>query len=510
MLRVVTSEEMREIDRYAMEEIGIKEEILMENAGASIFRHIEKSLIKDDFIAVLIGAGNNGGDGFVIARYLQNAGYRTHVWLVPPRERVKGCAKYHMEVYESCGFEIKPWDASFYDYLGKYTIIIDALLGTGMKGEVRAPYDEIITAVNERFTKKVISVDVPSGMVDDAVSPNRVCIKATETVTIECPKVSAFLYPNRDFYGKLATVSIGIPKIAVERMAERKIVWTEEHVKKTLPKRPPQGHKGTFGKALIIAGSLTMTGAPVLAAKACHRAGAGLVTVALPDCIHPIVASQVVEATFLVCPAKNGSISDEFSDLIEAASSYDAVAVGPGLSRSPHLSSLIEALLENVQKPLVIDADGLYHLRELLLVLKNRTSPTIITPHSGEMARLIGCSAAEVEQNRFTLAKQFAKEYGVYVLLKGPYTIVTAPSGEQYINPTGNVALAKGGSGDVLTGIILAQVMQKQPLQAAVANAAYIHGKASDILVRTSFSEYDVLATNVIEALPNVFRSLLS
>lgn len=507
-MRVVTGEEMHQIDRFTIDQLRIKEEILMENAGVSVFRYLEKRLNKKDEMAVIIGVGNNGGDGFVIARYLKAEGFNVDVWLVPDAERIKGCAKYHMEVYTACGYEYKQFDDSFYQNLPRYSVIIDTLLGTGIRGKVRPPYDAIITAINEQYVNKVISIDLPSGMTDEVMSSDVICMKATETVTLQCPKISAFLYPNRSYYGKLTTVNIGIPNVAIEKIAAPRFLWTKEQVVKTLPKRLNDGHKGTFGRALIVAGSMTMTGAPILAAKACHRAGAGLVTVALPDCIHQIVASQVIEATFLPCPTKDGSIVDECAQLTQQLPLYDAVAIGPGLGRNSHVTSLIERLLKEVKTPLIIDADGLYHLTKPLPILKNRTSPTILTPHNGEMARLVGCTVREVEQNRFELARKFATEYGVYLLLKGPYSLVTTPNGEQFVNTTGNVSLAKGGSGDVLTGIILAQVMQKQSIQEAISNATYLHGKASDLLVQNKASVYDVLATHLIEELANVFRNL--
>lgn len=500
---------MHQIDRFTIDQIGMKEEILMENAGVSIFRYLEKSLKKEDEIAVLIGAGNNGGDGFVIARYLIDAGFHVDVWLVPERSRIQGCAKYHMDLYFACGYELKQWDDTFYHNLDRYSVIIDSLLGTGIRGKVRKPYDEIITSINEQFKQTVISVDLPSGMTDEVMAHDAICIKATETITIQCPKVSAYLFPNRHYYGKLTVVSIGIPSHVIKQVATPKILWTTERVKETLPRRSGHGHKGTFGKALIIAGSHSMTGAPILTAKACHKAGAGLVTVALPDRIYPIVASCVIEATFLPCPTKEGSVSDESPLLMEQIPSFDAIAIGPGLSRQEHLEKIVERLLLECDQPLIIDADGLYHLTKLLPLLKQRTSPTILTPHHGEMARLAKCSVEDVANNRFELAKQFATEYGVYLLLKGPYSLLSTPEGEQFINPTGNVSLAKGGSGDVLTGIILAQVMQKQSVQEAISNAMYIHGKASDVLVENDSSVYDVLATDVINKLPQVFRDLI-
>ena len=506
-MNVVTGEEMHQIDRYAIEEIGLKEELLMENAGLAFVNCILPLLEKKtDRVAVLIGVGNNGGDGFVISRSLLEKGYQVDVWLIPPLDKVKGTAKYHMEVFAKCGYQILNFENFTYEHflekLTSCTYLIDAMLGTGIRGSLRPPYKEIIPAVN-KLDCTVISVDLPSGLPSSEVCKVDEAIKATCTVTLQCPKLSAFTYPAREYYGELSVVDIGIPRLAINEISNERFLWTEENVKRTLPVRKPSSHKGSHGKALIIAGSKTMTGAPVLTTKACHRLGAGLVTLAIPDVAHEVVASQIIEATFHLCSSKNGEINDTHLSDKQLKDRYDAIAVGPGIGRN-NTGSFLKTLLTDFQKPIIIDADGLYYLKRHLSTLRTREGATILTPHPGEFASLINESIKTVEENRFSLSKQFAMQHGVYLLLKGPYTIVTTPTGKQFINPTGNSALAKGGSGDVLTGMVLALVMQQQDLQPAISNAAFLHGQAADILTSHGFSPLSVLASDLVEIMPQV------
>lgn len=512
MLNVVTGEEMRQIDRYTIEEIGLKEELLMENAGQAFVNCILPLLEKETArIAVLIGVGNNGGDGFVISRSLLEKGYLVDVWLIPPINKLKGAARYHLEVFLKCGYRFLSYEAAcdgFIENLMRNTHVVDALLGTGLEGSVRSPYKGIIENLNQ-LNCTIFSVDLPSGLSADGDSEISSVIKADHTVTLQCPKLSAFTYPSREYYGELSTVDIGIPRLAIDQASIDRFQWTEKDVIQTLPVRMPASHKGSHGKALIIAGSKTMTGAPVLTTKACLRLGAGLVTLATPDLAHETIASQIIEATFHLCPSKNGEIdylnlNDEFLD-----NSYDAIAVGPGIGRS-NKGLFLESLLKSYDKPLIIDADGLYYLKNYLKVLTKRKGVTILTPHLGEFAYLTEHSIGKIEKHRFQLSKEFATRYGVYLVLKGPYTIVTTPSGQQFINTSGNSALAKGGTGDVLTGMVLALVMQQKDVQSAISNAVFLHGKAADYLTSNEYSPLSVVASDLVEAMPQVLNHFVN
>ncbi|MGO4889640.1 NAD(P)H-hydrate dehydratase [Anaerobacillus sp. MEB173] len=511
-MHVVTGEEMSRIDRFTIEEIGLKDELLMENAGQAVAREVLTSIDQNDRIAVLIGVGNNGGDGFVIARVLKNKGYHVDVWVIPEKERIRGAAKYHMNVYQRTGYELKSYlldKQSFGDQLPNYIVIIDSLLGTGMSGPLRTPYKEIVQQVNQT-NALTISVDLPSGLPADGNMMFTEAIKATKTVTLQCPKVGAFTYPSENYYGELSIVDIGIPEIAIETVSNSRKLWLTKDVKSTFPKRESNSHKGTYGRGLIIGGALTMTGAPVLSAKACHRSGAGLVTVAVPDVIHHIVASQVTEATFLPCSSEDGEFAKTVSlEGLLQKQRFTSIAIGPGYGRNEEGKKLIVEAVEQYPNPLIIDADGLYHLKGSLESLKKRQAVTVLTPHSGEMANLTGRTVQEIEQHRFSVAKDFAVEHGVYLVLKGPFTILTTPKGDQFVNATGNPALAKGGSGDVLTGMILAFIMQHSHIQEAISNAIFLHGKVADTLIESQFSACGVIASDIVNAIPHVLKEFI-
>lgn len=502
---------MHQIDRYTMNEIGLKEEVLMESAGQAFCRQLIPKLSKEDKVVVLIGKGNNGGDGFVIGRILKEAGCNVDVWVIPPEEKICSTALAHKRIYEHSGYQ---WTSYQELYLKKavdeklraYSVIIDALLGTGLSGEPKAPYSELIGKINE-VKGRVISVDIPSGTSSKEGERSENSVKADETFSFQAPKLSGFLYPLAANYGKMSVLDIGIPKKAFEEQRIKRKLITEEDVQRTLAKRMPDAHKGSIGKALVIGGSLQMTGAPVLTTEACLRSGAGLTTLAVPNNIHFIVSQKTTEATFLPLGCENGEVkTSNFSQEI-GLNDYDAIAIGPGLGRTQTYS--LFSSFNDYKGPLVIDADGLYHLSNELGKWKEdrKGGPTIITPHPGEMARLIGTSISEVQKCPFQLSKDFAEVYQMYVVLKGPYTIITSPNGDQWINTTGNASLAKGGSGDVLTGIILAFLLQHRNVTAALTNAVYIHGKTADVLVETH-DIISVTATDVVERLPMVLRSL--
>lgn len=503
-LHAVTAKEMYEIDRCAIEEIGLPGTLLMENAGQSIVREIVPWLALDQRIAILIGSGNNGGDGFVIARQLLSKGYKVDALLIPSKEKIKGDARKHMEWFEASGYTVRPFNDQ--NDLKKYSVLIDTMLGIGFKGELRQPYRDIIEACNDHECLKV-AIDIPSGISADGGYECKTAFKANITVTLQSPKLSAFSYPEASYYGELIVADIGIPVKAYKGIPQRKI-WGASDVKGTLPIRNPNSHKGNHGKGLIIAGSVEMTGAPVLTARAAHRSGAGLLTAAVPASTHSIIASHLVESTFSVWPDSEGGFNGEIPiDL----SSFNGLTIGPGIGRSEGARVLVREVVSETSVPLVIDADGLYHLSTCLNLLKgNREGPVIVTPHMGEMSRLTGLPISEIEANRFEISKRFAMEFGVYVVLKGPYTLITTPDGKQFVNTTGNSALAKGGSGDVLTGIILGLVLQSEKVEEALCNAVYIHGKAADQLVETTHSSMDVLASDIIETLPSIFRTFLT
>ncbi|WP_054636566.1 bifunctional ADP-dependent NAD(P)H-hydrate dehydratase/NAD(P)H-hydrate epimerase [Thalassobacillus sp. C254] len=484
-MQVVTGEEMGRIDRFTIEEIGLKEEVLMESAGRAAANKIMESISPSDNVGILIGTGNNGGDGFVIARCLLDAGFKVDVWLIPPESKVKGAALYHLNVFKNSGYTFADYSSFKSDEKevpGQWDVIVDTLLGTGVQGSLREPYHAIVQSINQSSCK-VISVDIPSGVPASKGEVEGEAVKASVTFILQSPKLSAFLAPADEYYGKRECVDIGLPMRAYHAVKPDRYLWSREQVSASFPARNKHTHKGSYGKGLLAGGSIHMTGAPVLAATSALRSGAGLLTTAVPEEALSTVASQVAESTFLPLPSKEGEVSEEVGTLDLSLSNYDGVAAGPGLGRNEGTRTLVQKLLNEVKGPLVLDADALFVLKELGEEWRKRDFPLILTPHPGELAHLTGLSPAEVNRQRFSISRSFAAQHGCYLILKGPHTIVTTPEGRQYVNDSGNPSLAKGGTGDVLTGMILSFVMSHSAIQEALSNAVFLHGKAADMLV---------------------------
>ncbi|GGM34325.1 bifunctional NAD(P)H-hydrate repair enzyme Nnr [Paraliobacillus quinghaiensis] len=502
-MNIVTAKEMYEIDRIAMEEKGLHGIVLMESAGRAIAEKVKTYASKQDLILVLVGSGSNGGDGFVVARTLSNQGYQVEVVQLVADDKIKGDALYHKKVYEQYGDRIKPFTApSVFTDISKASIIVDAMLGIGVKGRLRPPFKEVVHAVNHA-PGLIIAVDIPSGVPAERNSDFDVAIKADYTYVVEMPKLSTFIPAYRQFYGEWSIVSIGLPLDATPQGLIRR-TWEADDVQTTLPKRERSAHKGSHGRGLIIGGSSLMPGSITMTAKAALRSGVGLLTVGTVSSVVPSIAAQCSETTFMRLADEDGWITNDQEIDID---SYDAIAIGIGMGRGTDTSDYTKKLLRQAELPVIVDADGLYHLKGDLGMLQKRTSPTILTPHPGEMAMLLECSIATILENPFDVAREFAEKYQVYLVLKGANTIVTDPSGNQWVNTTGNPGLAKGGSGDVLSGIILAMVLQPQSISVALANSCYFLGKSADLLVEERHSTYDLIATDVIEGISSVFRT---
>lgn len=500
-MKSVTAKEMYDIDRKAINDYQLSGVLLMENAGRAIVEKIRAELTKDMKVVVLIGAGNNGGDGFVIARTLINLGFQLDLIQLVTDAEIKGDAAAHKAILKK--FNCAIIHANQTDLCQKIIqsadVIIDAMLGIGFKGVLREPYRSIVEEVNALETK-VVAVDIPSGVPAETSHEPIIAIKADITYCIEAPKPSAFIERYASFYGEWEIVKIGLPKRLIE--ASTKEVWTLEKVNQTLARRGRHSHKGSHGRGLIIGGTKEMPGAARLTANAALRSGVGLLTVATSQEALPVVSSDVTEATFL-------DLDDKQIDLLAEIKPFDAIAIGMGMGRSTQTQSIVDTVLTSDQL-VIVDADGLFYLKNHLSELKNRNAPTILTPHPGEMAMLVDRSIEQVKSNPFEIAKSFAVKYQLYLVLKGAYTIITAPNGYQTINQTGNPALAKGGSGDCLAGIILAQVMQKGTIGSNLANACYIHGLAADLAVEKDHSTIDFLATDLLNFLPKAFRTCLN
>jgi hydroxyethylthiazole kinase-like uncharacterized protein yjeF len=451
-VKAVTAEQMRELDRRAIA-AGTPSEELMERAGFAVAKATIEFLKRHDSRSALLfaGKGNNGGDAIVAARHLAAAGCAPTVIFVG------------REPTQITGAQVFRWPCGLPDA----AVIVDGLLGIGLKGEVREPFASAIQAINQSC-RPVVAIDVPSGL------GTQTCVRAAVTVTVGLPKIDLLKEP--DVVGRIEVANIGVGEDVetdVELITRTDIV---------LPERRRSAHKGDFGHLLIVAGSEDYTGAPVLAAHAAARAGAGLVTLAVPKAIYPIVAGK--------CPPE--VMPRPLDNLPE----HDALAIGPGMGQKPETQKLIWKLLSNSAVPTVVDADALNAVAQMPAAIKKLPGPMVLTPHPGEMARLIGHRV----DDRWTVARQFAKEFGQVLVLKGAGTVVTDKSGKLWINSTGNPGMAKGGMGDALTGIIGALLAQKMaPLDAARAGVFW-HGLAGDVAAEKC-GERSMLTTDLIEAL---------
>lgn len=510
---IVTADEMREIDKYTIEGIGIPGVVLMENAGSQVVQNLkEKMSIKGCKALVLAGHGNNGGDGFVIARHLGNNQVDVETWLLSDIRKCSCDSVINFHALVHSGYRLKFWDEKNHDLLlariNEADIIIDAMLGTGVQGELREPYKKITETVNNAKAYRV-AVDIPTGVNSDSGEVVDWAFKADLTVTFAFPKLGQFLFPGADYVGELKVADISIPPIVVKEKNPRRYLITKEKARELLPERPQNSHKGSFGHALIIGGSGSMAGAPLLAAKATLRSGAGLVTLAVPRGIQAAVLSNSPET---MCVGLTETAEGHFAvnsakELRELYRKFSAIGIGPGLGMFAEGSAWLKEIFTTVQ-PMVVDADALNILANDLSILSERKSPTIITPHPGEMARLIKKDVEFVQKNRVNVTKQFAQEHNLYVVLKGAGTLIATPSGELFINPTGGPELSKGGSGDVLTGIITGLLAQSIPVLDALILGVYLHGLAGSL---ASFpSNYSTLASEVINKIGLAIQQTMS
>lgn len=497
-LDIVTAQEMYEWDLVAMEEAGMTGSMLMESAGRAVVDDMLRHIEPIDKIVVLIGAGNNGGDGFVIARTLLNRGYDVEAWQVVPDDKIRGDAETHRTIFQSSGYTYRTNLDELKPSLERCDVIIDAMLGIGVKGSLREPYSTIVRQANVQRARR-LAVDLPTGVPADENNEDIEAFKADATTVIAAPKMSAFLERTRPFYGEWSVVEIGLPVNKLPKPNRK--VWTKEEVKRTLPARDVLSHKGSHGKGVIMGGSKHMPGSIAMSARAALRSGSGLITIATIDSAIPSVAPFIQEATYMGLEENEGFATGQAPDL----SGFDGVAFGMGVGRMRETRALLKDVLEKVDAPTLIDADGLYELP--LDQVRARQYPTILTPHPGEFAQLVGVSIPEVLSHPFSLSQKFASENGVYLVLKGPATIITSPEGEQRVDLSGNAGLAKGGSGDVLSGVLLAMMMQSNSLMDALANGCFLHGSTAEHLTEGDHSMTDLLATDVIEGLPATFRT---
>lgn len=513
---IAGQKEMQQMDQYTMDKLGLPGIVLMENAGARVVEEIiSGSPCENPRILVLAGGGNNGGDGFVIARRLCDLGYDLQLGLVVPPDKIKGDAKVHFEVYRTRQLPILFLHDSALELvqseIEQADVIVDALLGTGVIGPVREPFGAIISMINEQAGKKlIVSVDIPSGVNSDSGRVEGTAVKASMTVTFVFPKKGFFLEDGPKFVGEWKAVDISVPPSIIEDLGiNLPRLITEDLVANSVPVRPKDGHKGTFGHVLVVGGSKFYVGAPIFSAKAALNSGAGLVTLAVPESIYPMAAAQNPESLYLPLRDEEGHFCIEAIDQLSSLlHQFTSVAMGPGISRFPGGEAWMKSLISLLTtQPVVVDADALYLLQNELNLVRQYKGDVIFTPHPGEMARLLNKTVKEVEEDRIGIAKTFAKDYGVYLLLKGHRSVIATPDGNVFINPHGHDVLGKGGSGDVLTGMITSFLAQgASPVESMVA-ASYLHARAGEEKSVT-LSSYGVGPLDLIDGIREQLRLL--
>lgn len=507
---------MKEIDRMAIEEWGIAGPVLMENAGRAVVDAIEKELrgVKKQRFLVVCGKGNNGGDGFVITRHLLNRGAEVNCILLGKIDDLKGDALTNAQILFNAAYKIlevsTPEELSRLSALTcRVSVIIDALFGTGLSSPPQGIFAKAIQLINESGNY-VVSVDIPSGIDADTGAVLGPAIRADLTVTMGLPKYGLLLYPGKAFVGKLIVADIGIPYQLLKERTNTFLI-DEEFVRQNLPRRPADGHKGSFGSCLLLCGSRGYSGACILAGMAAVRSGAGLVHLGYPKGISQVIESCAIEPVKHPLPETDSeTLSPSALPLIlELLSKVDSVALGPGISTHPETKKLLLELLPKLEKPTVIDADGLNNLAGAIEILKEVKAPLILTPHPGELSRLTGKSPPEINTNRITTAREFALNHKCFLVLKGAPTVITTPDGQAFVNPTGNSGLASGGTGDVLTGLIAGLLAQgASPINAALLGT-FLHGLAGDIGAE-ELTEYSLAAGDLLNYLPKALAKILS
>ncbi|GAB4074265.1 bifunctional ADP-dependent NAD(P)H-hydrate dehydratase/NAD(P)H-hydrate epimerase [Barrientosiimonas marina] len=504
---IVTAEEMYDMDREAIQDIGIDGRILMENAGRAMSDTIEARIQKTGCIRVLAGSGNNGGDGFVIARTLLDRGFDVAVVQIVPNTKISGEALVHKNLLVACGGHVRVTRdlAAVREEIDGADVIVDAMLGIGVKGKPREPLDQIITLLNQA-EGYIMAVDIPSGLPANEGVAAFQAVQADETMIAGYPKMSAFLEATRAYYGRWTTVSIGLPAAVTAKHGHRR-VWMADDFQAHMPERKRDSHKGDHGHGLVIGGNAEMPGSVAMTTTAALRSGAGLITAATTRDVIPVIAAHCMEATYRTLAATDGFLNNETSIPFDA---YDAVVMGMGMGRRPETGKLVERVIDEAACPLIMDADALHHLKPVLHKLIQRTHPVVLTPHPGEMAMLLDVPVRDLLQSPFSYMAAFAENYQVYVILKGMFTIITAPDGSQLVSTAGNQGLAKGGSGDVLSGIASAMIMQSQQLPEALANACFVQGQAAELLTDDTHSVYDLMASDVIAGITDVYRTWIT
>ncbi len=535
-MKILTAEQMREADRLTTERYRIPSLQLMENAGAAIADYVASAYpeLSTGNVLILCGKGNNGGDGLVVARRLLERGVSPRVILFAEPAAMRGGAAINLTRWQQGLGDLRvvtskaEWDVAR-EVLTEADLIVDALLGTGLTGPVEGFLAQVIDDVNalaepparksnsSRRRPKIVAVDMPSGLTSDATDHGGPVINADATVTLTAPKLGQMVSPRADRVGKLIVREIGTPPELLDDDPHLKLHWLEPGEFRDLPLvRRPDSNKGTFGHALIVAGSVGKSGAAVLSGRAALRVGAGLVTVATPSDVLPTVAAgmpELMTAPLLATEAGTAGIGSfdygRFASIIKGKS---ALAIGPGLSTDLQAQQFIRAVLLDAELPVILDADGLNAFAGQADLLNTRKTPLLaMTPHPGEMARLLGVTVPDVQARRLDVAIETAARWRAHIVLKGFHTILALPDGRAFVNTTGNPGMATGGTGDVLTGMLagLTAEFGTERWERVLGLGVYLHGLAGD-LAAARVGEAPLVASDLIDALPAAFAQLLA
>jgi hydroxyethylthiazole kinase-like uncharacterized protein yjeF len=489
-MRVLNAAQMRDADRQTIDEIGIPSMVLMENAGRQVVAALEAAYedLNGKSVAVLCGPGSNGGDGFVVARTLHQRGVDVAIFVVASMAGIKGDARQNLEILGRLGLTVveiadeQAWDLHFSE-ISQCDLLVDAIFGTGLRSPLAGMMETVAADINASGLP-VVAIDLPSGLSADSAEPIGECLRAAMTVTLAAPKLPLVLPPAESHAGSIVVADIGIPPQVIDGLAGPRLeLLTRESMREIIHPRESDSHKGDYGRVLIVAGSRGKTGAAHLAAVGAMRAGAGLVTVALPASAQPIVAAMGAEyMTLALDESASGCVAGSSVAAILDLE-QDVIAAGPGLGTGPDVAIFVRDLVTKTESPLVLDADALNAIAAdpEMLQMDAGSRSVIITPHPGEMARLAQTTVEAVQANRVDTARDFAVQHQIYVVLKGYRTLIATPDGKVFINPLGNPGMATGGTGDVLCGVLAGWLAQLLDAEAACKIAVYLHGLAGDL-----------------------------
>jgi NAD(P)H-hydrate epimerase len=496
---------MARLDRYAIDHLAIPGLILMENAGrdiaATALRMLQSACART--VHIYCGAGNNGGDGYVIARHLANHGYDVTTYILAPREKIKGDALTNLLILEKMAMPVHYIERV--PATDRPALVIDAMLGTGVSGPLQGLYAEIVEFINQ-LQVPALAVDIPTGVNADTGAVPGPAIHADVTCTMAYAKPGLLLPPGREHCGELEIMDISLPQQALAAQPVDTWLLQEQDIAERLPKRARDSHKNRVGTVAVIAGSTGYCGAASLTATACLRSGAGLSYLAIPKSLNTIFAGKLTEVVLWPCEDSGRGYlgAGNLEELISRIEPQNALAIGPGLGQAEATGQLLFALLASLNKPVVLDADGLNLVSRNIDAVNTYQGPMVLTPHPGELARLIGKSTQQIAADRIAVARQTAIALGKVLVLKGSPTVIAEPAGKVYINSSGNAGMATAGSGDVLTGAVAALLAQGLSALDAALVGVYIHGAAGD-LAREQKGEMGMIARDILAMLPRAF-----